>query len=81
MANINVNNNYGNIQVADYMANFDSHDDRQMEEWIKTFYPGTFEAPNVPAEKKLEASSIEAKLDALTEQIAILTSLLTAKEA
>ena len=82
MANVNVNNNNGTINVADTMVNFNSHDDRQMEAWLEKYYPTMVHPAPVRKEpEKLEASSIEAKIDALTEQIALLTSILTAKEA
>lgn len=85
MANININNNYGNVTVADTIS-IQRQRDAEMEAWIEEFYPNLMHSAATDVRRwKQDAPErntfeLEAKIEKLAEQVSMLVNLLATKE-
>ena len=87
MANVNINNNYGNVTVADTIYQCSRPEDQEMNDWLMEFYPALFAGHESPEQeqRRLEAEAEKAELDkrdhAIDELISVVTMLAQSIEA
>lgn len=68
MANVNINNNYGNVTVADTVYQCSKPEDQEMNDWLQEFYPHMFAGYHDP-EKERRLAEAEAGKDRKEHQM------------